>query len=528
MRRSLLCTAILLPALLSSCTSVKEEKGLAYFVSNEGNDQNSGLSMRQAWLSLERVNGHSFSAGDTLYFRSGDEFRGTLMLDRADSGNPERGLHITSSGPGKARINGMEGRAVYADSCDFFSLENLEMFGKGRKTGNTSDGILVMNSRGVSLNKLEVYGFQHSGIHVFKCSDASITHVHSRDNGFAGIHVSGSTIWEEESYDNANLYIAHCVAENNPGDPTVLQNHSGNGILASSVRKGCIEYCQAFNNGWDMPWTGNGPVGIWIWDCTEFVIQHCVSHHNRTNPMAKDGGGFDLDGGVSGSIIQYCISHNNQGIGYGLFEFGAAKPWENNTIRYCISYNDGSQNEGSLGIWKNDGAGSLGNCQIYNNTFYNSQPNKGNLWIYDGYPGIHFRNNVFVYTGNFLSAGTQLRDEIFEGNLYWNLNGDASFLGYKDLESWAESTGKEMRGGKFTAFYADPQLSDFPGTGPILPSELHPQGFGGLAPGPDSPLIDRGLDLNSLFGLDVGDRDLLGKRIPSKNNYDIGAIEFED
>jgi hypothetical protein len=507
---------------------VKEERGLAYFLSSEGNDQNSGLSMQQAWLSLDRVNLHSFSPGDTLYFRSGDEFQGTLMLDREDSGNPEKRLHITSTGPGKARINGMEGKAVFADSCDFFSLENLEMCGKGRKTGNDSDGLLVMHGRGVILNELEVHGFQHSGIHVFKSRDASITHVHSHDNGFAGIHVSGSTIWEKDSYDNSNLYIAHCVAENNPGDPTVLDNHSGNGILASSVRKGCIEFCEAFNNGWDMPWTGNGPVGIWIWDCTDFVIQHCVSHHNRTNPVAKDGGGFDLDGGVSNSMIQYCISHNNQGIGYGLFEFGAAKAWENNTIRYCISYNDGSQNEGSLGIWKNDVQGSLRNCQIYNNTFYNSQPAKGNLWIYDNYPGIQFRNNVFVYMGNFLSAGTELSEEVFEGNLYWNLNGDPSFLGYWDLESWARSTGREMRGGRITAYFADPRLSDFPGTEQILPEELNPQGFRGLSPGPDSPLIDKGLDLNSLFDLDVGDRDLLGSPIPSGNNYDIGAIELED
>ena len=93
-----------------------------------------------------------------------------------------------------------------------------------------------------------------------------------------------------------------------------------NGILASSVEYGTIEYCEAFNNGWDMPWTGNGPVGIWIWDCTDFTIQHCISHHNRNHPEAADGGGFDFDGGVSNSTIQYCISHHNEGAGYGLYE----------------------------------------------------------------------------------------------------------------------------------------------------------------------------------------------------------------
>ena len=513
--------------LCGSCQIGQENEGRAYYVSSEGSDSNSGLSEEHAWLTLDKVNAQNFSAGDTLYFRAGDEFTGTLRLGSDDAGTPEFRLHITSFGTGKSRINGLEGRAVYADSCDFFSLENLELYGLGRKSGNSSDGLLVTNCKDVKLDELEVYGFQHSGIHVFKCRDVSITHVHAHDNGFAGIHVSGSSIWELDAYDNTNLYIAYCVAENNPGDPTILRNHSGNGILASSVRKGCIEFCEAFNNGWDMPWTGNGPVGIWIWDCTEFTIQHCVSHHNRTNPVAKDGGGFDLDGGVSNSIIQYCISHHNEGIGYGLFEFGAAKPWENNTIRYCISYDDGILNDGSLGIWKSEGEGSLRNCQIYNNTFYNSQPDKGNLWIYDNYPGIQFRNNVFVYKGRFLTAGKGIKDEVFEGNLYWNLSGTSAFLGYENLEQWARSTGKELHQGQFTGRYANPKLSKFNWEEGIDPAQIDTESFIGLVPNICSPLVDGGLDLKTLLNIEVGERDLLGTILPFGNNYDIGAIELD-
>jgi hypothetical protein len=490
-------------------------------------DSNSGLSEDQSWRTLDKVNEHSFSAGDSLYFRAGDKFEGTLRLSAEDAGTSEKRLHIASFGAGKARINGMEGAAVYADSCNFFVLKNLELSGLGRKSGSSSDGLLLMNSHDVELNELEVYGFQHSGIHVFKCQDISISHVHAYDNGFAGIHVSGSSSWKPDAYDNSNIYIAHCIAENNPGDPTVLDNHSGNGILASSVRKGTIEFCEAFNNGWDMPWTGNGPVGIWIWDCTEFIIQHCVSHHNRTHPQAKDGGGFDLDGGVSNSVVQYCISHHNEGIGYGLFEFGAAKAWKNNTVRYCISHDDGLLNHGSLGIWKNDGEGSLSNCQIYNNTFYNSMPGLGNLWMYDSYPGIQIRNNVFVYRGNFLVEGTEIKDEVFEGNLYWNLNGESTFLTYASLEEWAEQTGKEMLQGRFTGLFADPELGEFSTSMYIDPAGMSPENFLGHVPGPGSPLIDHGLNLKEVAGLDPGSRDLLGTLVPQGKHYDIGAIEFQ-
>ena len=145
-----------------------------------------------------------------------------------------------------------------------------------------------------------------------------------------------------------------------------------------------------------MPWTGNGPVGLWIWDCTDFIIQYCISHDNRTNPVANDGGGFDFDGGVSNSIIQYCLSYNNEGAGFGLFEFGAAKPWENNIIRYNISQDDAIINHGSVGIWKNDIRGTMRNCEIYNNTFYNSNPGGSSIWVDNNQPGFNFRNNVFV------------------------------------------------------------------------------------------------------------------------------------
>ena len=307
----------------------------------------------------------------------------------------------------------------------------------------------------------------------------------------------------------------------------VLNNHSGNGILASSVNCGVIEYCEAFNNGWDMPWTGNGPVGIWIWDCTDFIVQHCISHHNRTNPEAADGGGFDLDGGVSNSVIQYCISHNNEGAGFGLYEFGAAKPWENNTIRYNISQDDGIINGGSIGIWKNDNQGMMRNCQVYNNTFYNSNPGGSNIWIYDNYPGYCFRNNVFVYNGSMLSEGNSLDNELFQGNLYWNLAGGISFLGYGTLRDWAMATDKEMHDGTFIGIYQDPMWNQAGSMNVTDPAKISQESIGGYVPLSGSPMVDRGLNLKTLFNLNVGERDLLGTSIPLNNNYEIGALELD-
>jgi hypothetical protein len=522
---------ILVFLMVGSCSDVANQassKGHTYYISNDGDDASSGESPENAWKTIDRVNRRDLSPGDRVLFEGGDLFEGTIRLSAEDGGTENQRVLLSSFGEGLAIINGKEGEGLNADSCDYLTIENLEFSGSGRSSGNSTDGVLVRHSDGVVIDHTEVHGFQHSGVHLHQCNNATITHVYAHDNGFAGIHVTGATMRDPENYDNHDLYIGYCVAENNPGDPTVLKNHSGNGILASSVKGGTIEYCEAFNNGWDMPWTGNGPVGIWIWDCTDFVIQLCIAHHNRTNPVAADGGGFDFDGGVSNSIIQYCISHNNEGAGFGLYEFGAAKPWENNIVRYNISQDDGIINGGSVGIWKNDEKGIMHNCQIYNNTFYNSKPGGSNIWLYDNYPGFCFRNNVFVYNGALISGGKAITDEVFQGNLYWNMAGDPSFEGFSSLEDWAAASGKEMIGEEFTGLFADPLFREA-GTLQITdPENINTESLQGYLPRAGSPLIDAGLSLQELYGLDPGSRDLTGRPIPLNGKYDIGAIEQSD
>ncbi len=54
--------------------------GKTYYVSESGDDNNSGLSESKAWKTLDKVNGFEFSAGDGVLFKRGDVFRGQLRL----------------------------------------------------------------------------------------------------------------------------------------------------------------------------------------------------------------------------------------------------------------------------------------------------------------------------------------------------------------------------------------------------------------------------------------------------------------
>ena len=167
------------------------------------------------------------------------------------------------------------------------------------------------------------------------------------------------------------------------------------------------------------------------------------------------------------------------------------------------------------------------NCEIYNNTFYNSAENGPIIWLYDHYPGFNFRNNIFVYNGTFLDEGQQLEDEVFQGNTYWNLAGGLGIGNYKTIEDWAAATGKEMLNDQLVGRYIDPELNRLGKVSLTDPGKLDAAHLTEYTPRPGSPVIDKGLDLKALFDLDPGEKDILGTPVPSGHAFDIGAVEYK-
>jgi hypothetical protein len=187
----------------------------------------------------------------------------------------------------------------------------------------------------IIIRDVEVSGFGKTGVSVgswngksgFK--DVRITYVEAHDNVNAGIFVWGFFSAQASGYSHENLYIGHSKAYNNRGKPGTSV-HSGNGIVVSDVDGAVVERCVAYNNGARNTAVG-GPVGIWAWDANNVTIQYNESHHNRTGSSA-DGGGFDLDGGVTNSVMQYNYSHDNDGAGFLIAQFRGARPLQRNLI----------------------------------------------------------------------------------------------------------------------------------------------------------------------------------------------------
>lgn len=559
-----------------------------YHVSLEGNDAATGTSPRQAWRTLARASRQTLLPGDHLLLRGGDVFGGGLILtsqgnagdtgDTVDTGSRKSGqqanenaqraktsggagtsdsvkarqddakaglITLGSYGRGRATIAAGVGTGILIQNAGGWRVTNLELRGSGRET-NTSSGLIFRNTRPgdarfgrLRVDNIETSGFGQHGILVEGAAsdksqsgyrDVRITRCTAHDNAYTGIYVTGVYDTKTIRYANADVYVGHCVAYDNPGDPKFLENHSGSGIFLQDVDGGVIERCVARNNGALCPCRTGGPIGIWAAGANNVVIQYCESHHNHTGAQSLDGGGFDLDGGVTNSILQYNYAHDNDGAGYLLYSYrGAPYAFRGNIARYNISQNDGRKHH-YAGIYV---GGDVRECSVFNNTvFLRPSPGAEPCALIAGGTAMRYCSNLLVTTGGApLAEGKPGDDVILRGNAYWS--GQAPFRvtwngkTYDSLARFQTATGLELKapnGGEAAGLNANPLL-ERPGEGQTLDNadRLHTLRAYRLLPG--SPLINAGVNLPVYYGVRSGTADFYGTPIPQGHDYDIGAFE---
>jgi hypothetical protein len=525
MKRSFLFFLIFTLVAAVSCKSFRNSKNSVdtkngyYLNSVSGTDLNPG-TMEKPIKSIAELNLRLRQRPADINLASGQEFAGPLELNNIE-GPETHPLKIYSWGDGKAVINGNDSEAIKIGDCKNIWINGIDIKGNGRLNGNKTNGLSITNSISCMIENITASGFQKSGVDLYNCKTIVIKNVTATDNGFSGINVMGSA-----RNLSGKIMIQNCKAENNPGDPTNLDNHSGNGILVGVSDDVTIDHCSATNNGWDMPREGNGPVGIWAWESNNVTIQYCISYRNKTSENAKDGGGFDLDGGVTNSLIQYCLSYENQGAGYGLFQYAGASPWRNNVVRYCVSINDGQTTEGSgsFFIWNgSNDAEQLMDCMIYNNVAYNSS---GPLISFEN-SSLHrnfiFCNNIFLGSVNPITGINS--GSMFLGNNWWNENSQTTFMSFSNLEEWAKESGQEMYRNRMVGNQQDPKFK-----GPLLTDITDPyqlEKLYGYTLLPESGLKNKGLDLESVLHVKQPIRDFYGSPVPLGMGSEPGIYEMK-
>jgi hypothetical protein len=509
-----------------------------YYFSALGNDQTGTGSQASPWRSISKFNSIDLTPGDSAFFRSGDTFHGSLVLDANDAGTDPNGNLIAPvtigsyGGPSGSRaiIRSLPtAQALLAVDGGGFEVQDLEFANGGSYASNSFSGIQFRSDQSSSsalthfqhirLDNVVARGFHASGLAIDATSnvgyrDVEIKNSQFYENEFAGVEI-GSSDWTELVHQN--IRIDGVTVRDNPGY-SGCSPHCGHGLVLGQVDGAIIENSIAASNG---VVAGKGNVGFWTWQSNDITIQHNTAYGNRS-PMGGDGGGFDIDGGVTNSKVQYNASQNNAGAGYLLAEFAFADPMQHNVIRYNLSVNDGIDSYGAITISGEDATSRASSSIIHNNTIVvdrNVAPASMGavLFLNSQHEEIDFVNNLFVaLNGATLIDGTTTADKAkFINNAYWTA-GSPMLIGgtaYASIEQWAAATGQEFANGQVYGFESDPNFG--PGTD--------------FAPHRPSGIIDAGLSLASdlwpSWLVDLGSIDLVGTNTPQGAALDIGAIE---
>ena len=107
-------TALTVALLLIALTSPSYPQAKKYYVdATGGSDANSGLSPSAAWKTIDKVNASTFAPGDSILFKRGESFRGSLV---PSSGSPSGYITYSAYGSGnKPKLLGAYDRSSPSD-----------------------------------------------------------------------------------------------------------------------------------------------------------------------------------------------------------------------------------------------------------------------------------------------------------------------------------------------------------------------------------------------------------------------------
>jgi hypothetical protein len=508
-----------------------------YYISPSGNDSNTGNSPEDAFKTIEKLNSMEFEPGSKILFEGGKTFNGQLVLTAEDANDAEYPVLISSYGSGKATIASGDKMGISVYNTAGIVIDRLIITGSGMNINQTI-GINFHNDLpgNIKLDKIEITNCEVSGYKKYGIlisakninsgfNNVLIENTKVHDILDTGISSTGDFSATKTGYAHSNFIVRNCEVFNVPGYSR--GQHSGNGIVLSDVQFSTIEYSTVYNCGKGNTHCG-GPVGIWYWDADNVTIQHNEAY-NISSGSGCDGGGFDLDGGVTNGVMQYNYSHDNDGAGYLVGQFSGARPMNNIIVRYNISQNDGATNGGSLYLF--NGSTQMDNIYVYNNTFYISEQGftqSAAIKFLDWRPingNINIINNI-LYTANGadLVSVPKGHSANFTGNLYYDANKfNIQYQGnnYTSLEAFRAS-GKELSNNLPTGLQGDPLLIN-PGTGSIV-------GFGNSLGSlnayqlkNESPAKDKGIKISS----SIGNYDYFGNTPLQGLSQDIGAHELQ-
>ena len=412
----LLCIAMLLTFVPLTAFA---ESGKTYYIDSiSGDDSSLGTSSDKAWKTTANVASLELKAGDRVLFKRGGTYDCTLTLKC--SGTEENPIVISAYGEGERPLLTTDERNAVLKlfDCDYVTVSDFEI------TAHNGGGIwvdaLTKNSCGVTLDNIIFHDMQNYKVRtrdnfsegpisgraavvvrrygnaLYSVDDFTAINCEIYDCG-NGIFFTG-----DSSHPNKNSLVKNVYLHDLDGEAVVLE--SCDGALVTNCR--AIDCCQG--EGVDE----NGEIlyyiaAMWFHYSSNCTIQFCEIAGQK---CVGDGMTVDFDHWSFNCTYQYIYSHDNTS-----FMVNNSKddnPNRGNTVRYCLSVNDGGRSRMSTN------AGEY-NFNFYNNTIVGC----GDFNLDDTFNSIIANNIIIPKKGSRISYNSsEIKDSgtVFTNNCYYN------------------------------------------------------------------------------------------------------------
>lgn len=418
-----------------------------------GDDENNGFTESTAWQTIKNVNLAEFHAGDSILFKRGGEWTGTLKPK--GKGFKNKRIVIGAYGKGAAPIIDAEGKKQAPDfmsatillfNQEYWEIRDIEIrnFEKGNPEKPVKKaGILVLAK---DIGTLHDFKFENltikdvngslrtreNGAVFFDVIADSITAKRVPTN-FDGIHLNkclfvnvdrggflNQSFWKKRDFDSTfgeickdgkvnnwfpskNIRIENCRFENIGGNGLVTR-------VAESplVQNNLFVKCSART-------TGNAS---YPYNCDNALWQYNEACYTVYNQGDIDASGFDSDYLCKNTVIQYNYSHHNHWGGLLVCSWGKLKN----------AFNDGTIIRKNIFQHEKHHlirfSGNITNTEISDNLFDTDSEIDDVLLWYKHWGGIWpdktvLQNNIFYNRGakQFLLLGQTTNNSIIENVL---------------------------------------------------------------------------------------------------------------
>jgi hypothetical protein len=467
---------IIISILISPLVYINIDGALAdsntYYVANNGNDSNNGLSPDSPWKTIGKVNselnGGVINSGDDIYFKRGDIFSGELNI--RVGGSSSNYMIIGAYGIGdKAIIENSGGSGddncikLWTANVDYVTIQDFQL----KNTVGSGDAISVCyNHTDISINN--IYAENINGdelLYIEKTVNYSVENCVGNKAGFSFYgdlynRLSNGYIANCTSYDVGHNSDAFSIHKEDVHDYDTGSNHLFYNCTAYNAAENCFDITAGNNVIFDSCKAWNG-------------LQGSVSIGNNMHNLT----------------FQNCIITNTNSSGIFVGDSN------NVIIRNNIIWNITDIDALSL-----DSTDYIQNCTIYNNdfiypsTFSGAYTNRVMSISYDFFSNTVLKNNIFASFNPTPQPNRLYRvygavippdnDLTFDTNIWWNANGNAA-------TKWWDNGSTTMNIVNWQYFYPTDDFDD---------PEFADAGTGDLSLNITSPCIDAGTWLTQTNG----------------------------